>query len=85
MLNTQIESLQKVDKKQRYTMILTELEKYPNGLTARELANKLGFVERNAVAPRLTELERKCKVKKCGVKYDEITQRNVKVYCIERR
>lgn len=81
MLGTQIESLQKTNKKDRYKLILDELENHPSGLTARELATILGFVERNAVAPRLTELESKWKVKTIGVRYDEITQRNVAVYC----
>lgn len=85
MLTTQTESLIKVNKKEKYKLILEELDKYTNGLTARELAHNLGFVERNAVAPRLTELQAKWKVKTIGVRYDETTQRNVAVYCLERR
>ena len=53
---TRVESLNATDKTKRYVEIREELKKHPNGLTARELANNLGYTERNATAPRCTEL-----------------------------
>lgn len=84
-MNTQIESLLKVDKKKRQKEILDLLEMYPYGLTARQIAIKLGYVERNATSPRLTELEAKWKIKRNGKAYDFTTQRNVTVYILDRR
>ena len=86
MISTQVESLQKLDRQQRYNMILDKLsEIYPEGMTAKELANTLGFIERNATAPRLTELEKKYKrVKTNGTRYDEKTNRNVAVYVLNK-
>lgn len=84
-MNTQVESLLKVDKKKRYNEILELLEKHPKGLSAREMIIILGYQERNAVAPRLTELEQQGKIKRNGKIYDHITDRLVTVYCLERR
>jgi predicted transcriptional regulator len=83
-MNTRIESLFKTSKKQRYILIINQLKKYPNGLTAREIMKKLWFKERNSVAPRITELKAKGKVKENGTKYDKTTQRKVTVYCLEK-
>lgn len=79
-MNTKVESLKKLDRATRYRMILEKLKQYPNGLTARELAIMLGFYERNATAPRLNELVKKGIVKENGIRYDELTQRNVTIF-----
>lgn len=49
-------------------------------MTARELAEKLGYTERNYTAPRLTELKHKGLVRVVGKKKDEATGRSVGVY-----
>lgn len=60
---TRAESLNELDKTKRYEEIRYALKNEINGLTARELAKKLGSEERNYVAPRLTELTKKMKLK----------------------
>lgn len=59
---TRNESHEKVDKRKRYSEIKYILSKYPEGLTAKQIAiqmKNLGFTDnedRNNAAPRLTEL-----------------------------
>lgn len=79
---TRAESLNELDKTKRYEEIRYALKNEINGLTARELANKLGSEERNYVAPRLTELTRKNEVKVISKRYDKKTKRNVAVYAL---
>ena len=66
---TRAESLNELDKTKRYEEIRYALKN--NGLTARELAKKLGSEERNYVAPRLTELTRKNEVEVISKRYDK--------------
>lgn len=49
-------------------------------MTARELTYALGFTERNAVAPRLTEMMHRGEVVTMGKKKDEVTGKMVAVY-----
>lgn len=49
-------------------------------MTAREVANVLGFTERNAAAPRLTELVKAGRVQVVGKKPDTVTGRTTAVY-----
>ncbi len=77
---TRAESLNELDKTKRYEEIRYALKN--NGLTARELAKKLGSEERNYVAPRLTELTRKNEVEVISKRYDKKTKRNVAVYAL---
>ena len=49
-------------------------------MTAREIAKKLGFHERNAAAPRLTELRKAGRVEPCGIRIDGTTGRPVTVW-----
>lgn len=49
-------------------------------MTARELAYELGFHERNATAPRLTELEQRGLVVVVGTRIDPVTKIRVRVY-----
>ena len=77
---TRAESLNELDKTKRYEEIRYALKNEINGLTARELAKKLGSEERNYVAPRLTELTRKNEIKVISKRYDKKTKRNVAVY-----
>ena len=65
----------------RTTKILLLLNKYnEQGLSARELAYKLGYTERNATHPRLTRLVRIGKVIKSSKRKDKITGRLVTIY-----
>lgn len=79
---TRAESLNELDKTKRYEEIRYALKNEANGLTARELAKKLGSEERNYVAPRLTELTRKNEIKVISKRYDKKTKRNVAVYAL---
>lgn len=79
---TRVESLNELDKTKRYEEIRYALKNEANGLTARELAKKLGSEERNYVAPRLTELTRKNEVEVISKRYDKKTKRNVAVYAL---
>lgn len=79
---TRAESLNELDKTKRYEEIRYALKNEINGLTARELAKKLGSEERNYVAPRLTELTRKNEIKVISKRYDKNTKRNVAVYAL---
>jgi len=80
MLATQIDSNNKTDRETRYRQILEVLGFFKKGMTAREIATALGYVERNATSPRLTELVKKGRVKEFGTKYDSISNRNVTTY-----
>lgn len=79
---TRAESLNELDRAKRYEEIRYALKNEINGLTARELANKLGSKERNYTAPRLTELARKGEIKVISKRYDKKTKRNVAVYAL---
>jgi hypothetical protein len=79
---TRAESLNELDKTKRYEEIRYALKNEANGLTARELAKKLGSEERNYVAPRLTELTRKNEIKVISKRYDKKTKRKVAVYAL---
>lgn len=91
MLSTKIttitrkDSLNKLDKSIRYTQIIYILEKYPEGLTARKIANNLGSQERNYVAPRCTELVEKGILRVITKEYDEFTKRKVAVYVLNKK
>jgi len=80
---TRAESYICVNKNIRYAQIKQLLKAvFPSGLTCRELANKLGFDERNYTAPRCTELVNKGQLEVIGKRYDPKTNRNVAVYRI---
>ena len=79
---TRAESLNELDKTKRYEEIRYALKNEANGLTARELAKKLGSEERNYVAPRLTELTGKNEIKVISKRYDKKTKRKVAVYAL---
>lgn len=80
---TRKEGLAKIDKQKRYNEILGVLEKHKEGLTAREIAEELGYAERNATAPRLTELCGMGKVVAIGKRKDLISNVNVAVYTLK--
>ena len=65
-------------KEVRKSMILRVLGS--NDMTAREIAYKLGYQERNAVAPRLTEMVAAAEVFVSGKKLDSVTGRMVATY-----
>lgn len=49
-------------------------------MTAREIADALGYRDLNAVKPRLTELRKDGRVAVSGKRYDPDTDRNVTVF-----
>ena len=49
-------------------------------MTAREIAYELGFLERNATAPRLSEMQDNGVVEIVGKKIDRVTKKTVSVY-----
>lgn len=75
--NTELTESQLYDLRKR--MILEVLGR-DRAMTAREIADELGFVERNSTAPRLTELEERGIVEKVGKKFDKVTRRMVTIY-----
>ena len=77
---TRLESLKKLDKQKRYSQIREVLKNSKEALTAKEIANVLGFPERNYTAPRLTEMKIKGEVESVGKKYDYETDRLVTAY-----
>ena len=88
--DTRWESFEKLDRQTMYNLILNTLESYKeDGLTARELAVKLynqGFIksnERQATAPRLTELVDEGILVVIGKRVDEISRKNVAVYTLK--
>jgi DNA-binding Lrp family transcriptional regulator len=82
MKDGQLESFNKLDRTTRYKLILDKLRQFPDGLTARELAYELGFTERNAVAPRINELEHLGMIKEFGRKLDNVTKIRVTNYVL---
>ena len=88
--DTRWESFEKLDTKTMRKLIINELHENSNeGLTAREVAIRLynkGFLmssERQATAPRLTELMDEGKVVVIGKRMDGISKRNVAVYSLK--
>ena len=77
---TRRESYEAMDKETRKKEILAVLD--GREMTAREIAEKLGFHERNAAAPRLTELKKAGRVEPCGIRIDGTTGRSVTVWRI---
>lgn len=75
---TRRESYEAMDRKTRKREILAVLD--GREMTAREIAKKLGFHERNAAAPRLTELKKAGRVEPCGIRIDKTTGRSVTVW-----
>lgn len=86
---TRWDSFEKLDKKRLHHLIISALaENSKRGLTAREVAVILynqGYVksnERQATAPRLTELVDAGKAVVIGKRLDEISLKQVAVYSI---
>lgn len=71
------ESLRKLDKRTREVNILSALTE---PMTAREIADKLGFADLNSVKPRLTELRDAGLVEVVGKKTDPVTDRKVSIF-----
>lgn len=74
---TRFESYLKTEPSKREKLILSVLKK---PMTARQIADVLGFRDLNAVKPRLTELVQKEWVEVAGKAYDQTTNRHVAVY-----
>lgn len=62
----------------RQTAILEALD--GSEMTARQIANKLGYFDLNAVKPRLTEMKKAGLIEVVGKAYDMATDRNTAVY-----
>lgn len=75
---TRRESYEAMDRETRKREILAVLD--GREMTAREIAWELGFHERNAAAPRLTELRKAGRVEPCGIRIDGTTGRPVTVW-----
>ena len=71
------ESLRKLDKRTRAIDILGVLTE---PMTAREIAERLGFSDLNSVKPRLTELRDAGIVEVVGKKQDPVTDRKVSIF-----
>ncbi len=80
---TRQESHLSVDKKKRYTQFLNLLKRYPEGLTVREIM-QIENLERNQVAPRMTELEGQGKVEIIGKRTDKVTGKSIAVYKLKQ-
>lgn len=87
--DTRFDSFQSTNRKRLYQLITSVLKEYSEGMTAREIAIKLynqGFLlsnERQATAPRLTEMVDKGLIVVVGKKKDTVTQKQVAVYAIK--
>lgn len=83
---TRRESLDNVDKRKRYSEIKYILSKFPDGLTAKQIAiqmKRLGYTDnddRNNAAPRLTELSLIGVVEPIGKTKCSFTGKMVSVY-----
>jgi predicted ArsR family transcriptional regulator len=71
---TRRESHEKVDKQTRYDQILAAMR---GEMTAREVANALGYLDMNAVRPRITELCKEGYLVEAGIRIDPVTGRRV--------
>lgn len=71
---TRRESHEMVDKPTRRGQILAA---WVGEMTAREVANTLGFLDMNAVRPRITELYEEGLLEEAGIKLDPVTRRRV--------
>lgn len=87
---TRRESHELVDKETLYKHIIAVLQGDDVKLSAREIAvlmynrGLVGYPQRQAVAPRLTELVQCGIVKADGKKYDRVTKRHVALYRLVR-
>ena len=75
---TRLESYLKTPTSKRKALILNTLGQ--NQMTARMIAEDLGFSDLNAVKPRLTELKSEGRIVVACKAYDELTGRHVAVY-----
>lgn len=66
----------------RQVSILNVLKEHKRGLTARQLAEEMGFQDLNYVKPRLTELMQAGVIETDGKTLDMTTNRNVAVWKI---
>lgn len=86
---TRWDSYEKLNKKRLYELILQTLRDVPDGLTAREVAVILynqGYLisnERQATAPRMTELVDKGEIVVIGKREDVVTGKNVAIYSLK--
>lgn len=86
---TRWDSYEKLNKKRLYELILQTLRDVPDGLTAREVAIILynqGYLisnERQATAPRMTELVDKGEIVVIGKREDAVTGKNVAIYSLK--
>lgn len=75
---TRFESFLQIEPNKRCRMILDVLG--DKEMTARQIAIALGFWERNATAPRLSEMVDRGQVEVAGKAYDTLTKRYVSTY-----
>lgn len=65
--------------------ILSHLEKFRGPFTDRQIMERMGFSEPNAVRPRITELIEKGFLEECGKVECMITHKNVRTVRIKPR
>lgn len=80
---TRQESHLSVDKKKRYTQFINLLKIHPEGLTVREIM-QIEHLERNQVAPRLTELTNQGRIEVIGKRLDKVSGKSIAVYKLKQ-
>ncbi len=80
---TRQESHLSVDKNKRYTQFINLLKRYKEGLTVREIM-QLEHLERNQVAPRLTELTNQGRIEVIGKRLDSVSGKSIAVYKLKQ-
>ena len=76
---TRNESFKLTNRSVRYNQILEVLDDYKE-LSARQIAEILGYRDLNAVKPRITELQQNKIIEVSGVIKDDVTNRTVAMY-----
>lgn len=80
---TRQESHLSIDKNKRYTQFINLLKIHPEGLTVREIM-QIENLERNQVAPRITELQSQGKIEAIGKRLDKISGKSIAVYKLKQ-
>lgn len=78
---TRRESFLKRPQSERKRMILRVLS--GKEMTARQIANELGFIEMNMVRPRITELKNEGLIEAVDKVYDNATKSTVAIFAIK--
>ena len=77
--NNSMLSSRQVERFNRRRLILSAYDKAGEPLTDRQVMQLLGFVDKGAVSPRLTELVEEGILKEVGTVEDHLTKRTVRL------